>query len=129
LELLVGRAGGPQLELLDPVAGKAGVRVAIDEPRYSAETTAVQLLELAVCLPGGRTKLTQRAECRDSPLLAEDVRVLDHPHVRERGTTKRCLSPQRCHELGEITDEQAPPAGAGAVAHSPGCGRIGGSSP
>ena len=48
VQLLVARAHRAQLELLDAVAGEARMRMAVDEPRQSAETPAVELFDFAV---------------------------------------------------------------------------------
>jgi hypothetical protein len=47
VNLLVRRARGPQLELVDPIADEARVRVAIDEAGDRAAAPAVELLRLA----------------------------------------------------------------------------------
>ena len=127
MELLVGRAGGPQLELVDTVAGEAGVRVAVDQPWNGAETATVELLELRVGSSEPCTKLAHRTERGDSPVLAQDVRVADDLDGRERITPKRRLAAAWRRELREVADKQAPPAYA--VAHSADWACIGGSRP
>ena len=127
VELLVGGAGRAQLELVDAVAGEAGVRVTVDQPRYGAETAAVNLLELPVGFPKAHTKLAHRTEGGDSPVLAEDVRVAHDLDIRERVTPKRRFAAGRRRELCEVAHEQAPPARP--VAHSADWGGIGGSIP
>src|SRR5207253_2743184 len=42
VQLLVRRAAGAQRELLHAIAGEARVRVAVDEPRDRAQSTAVE---------------------------------------------------------------------------------------
>src|SRR5438094_6054512 len=127
VELLVGGAGGPQLELVDAVAGKAGVRVAVDQPREGAQTTTVELLELPVGFPKARIKLAHRAAGSDSSVLAEDVRVAHDLDGPERFAAKRGPTVGGRRELCEVADEQAPPARP--VAHSADWGCIGGSIP
>src|SRR6266566_1390682 len=127
VKLLVGRAGGSQLELVDTIAGKAGVRVAVDQPRYRAETATVELLELPKGALKLRAELAHRAERGDSPVLAQNVCVADDLDGREGITPKRRLVAARRRELREVADKQAPPACA--VTHSADWGCIGGSKP
>ncbi len=96
----------------------------VDEARQGAESTPVELFEPAAGLP--RPELAHRAERRYPAVFAQDVRVADNFHVRERPAAKRRLGASRRRELGEVADEQPP---TGAVAHSADLGRIGGSSP
>ena len=124
VELLVARAARAQRELVDAVAGEAGVRVAVDEPRDGAEPAAVDLLDLAV---EPRPQLAHRTDGGDSPVLAEDVRVLDDLDPAERVAAKRRLAAGGRRELCEVADEQPPPARP--VAHSADEGGIGSSSP
>ncbi len=127
MQLLIGDAGRAQLELVDAVAGETGVRVAVDQPRYGAETATVELLELPVGFSKCRIKPAHRAEGGDSPVLAEDVRVAHDLDCPERFAPKRRLAAGRSRELGEVADEQAPPARP--VGHSADWGCIGGSIP
>ena len=101
--------------------------MAVNQPWYGTETAAVDLLELPVGFPKGRTKLTHRTEGGDSPVLAQDVCVVHDLDGRERVTPKRRLAAGRRRQLSEVPHEQAPPALP--VAHSADWGGIGGSIP
>ena len=79
VQLLVGRAGRAERELLHAVAGKAGVRVAVDEPGDRAEPAPVDLVHLAVEL----RKVAHAADGLDRSAGAEDVRVFDHVDLGE----------------------------------------------
>ena len=85
-----------------PVAGEAGVRVAVDEPRDRAVPAAVELLDVAV----ERRQVTHAAHGCDPAVLAEHVRVLDHVDARRARGRAAARRPRRRRELGEIADEQ-----------------------
>ena len=130
VELLVGGTGGPQLELVDAVAGEAGVCVAVDQPRYGTEATSVELLELIEVSAGFAKlciKVAHRTEGSDASAFAQDVRVANDFDGRERLPSERRLAAHRSCQLSEIADEEAPTAYA--ATHSAGWGGIGGSSP
>jgi hypothetical protein len=110
MQLLVRGAYGAQLELLDSVAREAGMGVAVDQPRDGAETATVEFFKLAVRFPECRAKVAHRAERGDSPALAEDVCVVHDLDNSERGASKRRVRARRRCQLGDVTDEQAPPA-------------------
>jgi hypothetical protein len=84
--------------------------VAVDQPRDGAETASVELFELAVGFPEGRAKVAHRTEGSDSPALAEDVCVIHDLDKSERRACKRRVRARRRCQLGNVTDEQAPPA-------------------
>ena len=123
MQLLVGRAGRAQRELLHAVAGKAGVRVAVDEPGDRAEPASVDLVHLAV----ETRKVAHAADALDRSARAEDVRVFDHVDLGELASPQRGSRPCRCRELFQIADEQAAPAARGI--HPRSAGGIGASSP
>ncbi|MGZ4424856.1 MAG: hypothetical protein ACXVZK_09285 [Gaiellaceae bacterium] len=79
VELLVRRTGRAERELLHAVAGKAGVRVAVDEPGDRAEPAPVDLLHLAV----EPRKVAHAADALDRSAGTEDVRVFDHVDLDE----------------------------------------------
>ena len=61
--------------------------------------------------PRGRTarvggKIAHRADRLDLPVAAEHERVLDHPHVAERGAAERAAASRR-RDLREVADQQA----------------------
>jgi hypothetical protein len=101
--------------------------VTVDEAREGAESAPVELFELAAGVAQCRAELAHGTESRYSPVFAQDVRVTEDGHVRERAPAKRRVRASRRRELGEVADEQSPPAGD--VFHSADLGRIGGSSP
>src|SRR4029077_380039 len=82
VQLLVARATGAQGELLDAVAEKGRMRVAVDEARDRAKAGAVELLDLSVDgevahWPGGR----------HGAALAEHEGVLDHLELPQGSPT------------------------------------------
>jgi hypothetical protein len=79
VQFLVRRTGRAERELLHAVAGKAGVRVAVDEPGDRAEPPPVDLLHLAV----EPRKVAHAADSLDRCTGAEDVRVFDHVDLGE----------------------------------------------
>src|SRR5919198_1352407 len=83
-ELLVTGTAGPQLELVHPIAREARMRVTVDQPRQRAEASPVELLDLTV----ERLELSHAAEGGDSPVLAEDVRILEHVDSSKRLAAK-----------------------------------------
>jgi hypothetical protein len=85
VELLVGGAPGPQLELGDAVAREARVRMAVDEPRHRCPPLPVKLDDIGRQLC--RAQLRHAPDGTDVPLLAEDVGVLDDPQLTERRST------------------------------------------
>ena len=123
VQLLVARTDRAELELLDAVPGKTRMRVAVDEPRQSAQTGAVELLDLAV----ERTQVSHPADGRDLTPLAEEVRVIDDLDLAERVSSQRHVAPGGAHDLREVADEQ--PLRLAGRAHSAPRGGIGGSSP
>ena len=52
-----------------------------------------------------RRELAHRADRLDLPVAAEHERVVDHPHVAERGAAKRAAA-SRGRDLREIADQQ-----------------------
>ena len=81
MQLLVARAAGAQRELVDAVAAERRVRVAVDEPRDRAEPAAVDLVDVAV----ERRQVAHPPHRLDRVAVAEDVRVLEHLDLAERG--------------------------------------------
>ena len=123
VQLLVARASGPERELVDPVAGEAGMRVAVDEAGQRAQAAAVELLDVAV----EWLEIAHRADRRHEATLGQEVRVFDDLDFPERATAQRRLPPGRGHELREVSNEE--PLRPVRAAHSePGRG-IGTSSP
>ncbi len=115
MELLVRGTSRAQRELVDAVAAEARVRVAVDEARNGREPAAVDLLEvagrrvarrIARCPRQGGGEIAHRADRLDLPVAAEHERVVDHPHVAERGAAKRAAA-SRGRDLREIADQQA----------------------
>ena len=87
VQLLVARAAGSQRELLDAVAEKARVRVAVDEPGDRAQSAAVELLDVAV--EGEPRELVHRSGHGDPPPLAEDECLFDDLDFAERSAADR----------------------------------------
>jgi hypothetical protein len=124
MELLVGRSGGAHCEFVDAVARETGVGVAVDETRDRCETTGVELLDLAV----ERAEVAHPPGRRDSPVLAEDVPVLEDVNLTEGTAAERSVAAGRSDEPGEIADKEAAhrvassdgsrPSGAGPVSTS-----------
>src|SRR5581483_5700883 len=102
VQLLVGRSGGTECELVDAVAGEAGVRVAVDEARDRDQAAAVELVDLA---EAGR-EVAHAARRDDAPLLAQDVRALGHVDLAERAAAERCAAAGGSDELRQVPDEQ-----------------------
>ena len=118
VQLLVRRAGGTERELLDPVAGKARVRVAVDEARDRAAPPPVDLLHVAV----DRLEVAHAPDRHDLRPLAEDERVLDDRDLAEEcSAQRRCVAGRR-HELPDVADEQAAHA-PGSIGRSSSCSR------
>src|SRR5439155_677264 len=124
VQLLVGRACRAQSELVDAVAGEAGVRVAVDEAGKGAKPTAVELFDVAV---EGR-EVAHAADSGDPAVLTENVRLLEDIHLAERRAAKRSSGSGGRRELREVADQQPPPGGP-AVRHSRTIGGIGTVSP
>jgi hypothetical protein len=127
VQLLVARAGGAQGELVDAVAEKGRVRVAVDEARDRAETGAVDLLDFTVELVC--RELSHRSRGGHGAALAEHEGVLDElkvPQSRPAHGRARCSRSR--HELREIADEQ-PGAAGRPVTHGRGEGGSGTRSP
>ena len=123
VQLLVRGAPRAQRELLDAVAEKARVRVAVDEPGDRAESASVELLDVAV----ERRQVAHAADRLDRAAGTEDVRVRQHVDLAERGSAQWGLGAGRRRELREVADEQA--AGVARGAHSSLAGGIGASRP
>ena len=123
VQLFVRGAAGAQRELLDAVAEKARVRVAIHQPRECAQSASVELLDLA----GERRQVAHAADRLDRTAGAENVRVLQHVDLAERGSAQWRLGAGRRRQLSEVADEQAP--GVARRAHSSLEGGIGASRP
>ena len=118
VQLLIRRAGGTERELLDPVAGKARVRVAVDEARDRAAPPPVDLLHVAV----ERPEIAHAPNRHDPRPLAEDERVLDDRDLaEERPAQRRCVAGRR-HELPDVADEEAAHA-PGSIGRSSSCSR------
>ena len=103
VQLLVGGAARPERELLYPVAGEAGVRVAVDEAGDRRQAARVELFDL----PVERFQVAHPADRGDAAVLAEDVRVLDHLDLVEGVAAARPAAAGRRGELGEVADEEA----------------------
>ena len=102
MQLLVARAAGAQRELLDAVAAERRVRVAVDEPRDRAQPAPVDLDDVAV----ERRQVAHAPHRLDRVAGAEDVRVLEHLDVAERGAAQRRLTAGRRRQLRQVADEQ-----------------------
>ena len=89
VQLLVARAGCAARELLDAVAAKRRVRMAVDEAGDGAEAATVELLDV----PIERRQLRHRAHCLDRPAVAEHVRALDELPLAQAGSTQWCVTP------------------------------------
>ena len=118
MQLLVRRTGGPERELLDTVAGKARVRVAVDEARDCAAPAPVDLVDVAVEWP----EIAHPSDGHDPRPFAEDERVLDDGDLAERRSTERRCVADRRHELRDVADEQAAHA-PGSIGRSSSCSR------
>ena len=99
------------------------MRVTVDEPGDRAETTSVELVDVAV----ETRQVTHAADGLDRLARTEDVRILQHVHLAERAAAQRRCGAGGSHELREVADEQAALAARGP--HSRSCGGIGSSSP
>ena len=82
VELLVGGAGRSQRELLDPVAGEARVRMAVDEPGNRREAPAVELDDVGA----ERPQVAHAPDRADPAVFAEHVCVVGHRDVPQRVT-------------------------------------------
>ena len=78
------------------------MRVAVDEARDRAEAAAVDLDDVAV----ERRQVAHAPDRLDRLAAAEDVRVLEHVDLAERGPAQRRVAPGRRRELREVADEQ-----------------------
>ncbi len=118
VQLLVRRARGAKRELLDPVARKARVRVAIDEAGDRAASPPVDFDDVAV----DRLEIAHASDRHDLRALAEDERVLDDRDLAEKcSAQRRCVAGRR-HELTDVADEQAAHA-PGSIGRSSSCSR------
>lgn len=72
-KLVVRGASGAQRELVDAVAGKRRVRVAVDETGDRTEATAVEFFPRT----GQRTEGGHRPHGHDAIAVKEDIRILD----------------------------------------------------
>ena len=118
MQLLVRRARGAERELLDPVARKARVRVAIDEAGNRAASPTVDFDDVAV----DRLEIAHSPDRHDLRPVAEDERVLDDRDLAEqRSAQRRCVAGRR-HELADVADEQAAHA-PGSIGRSSSCSR------
>ena len=54
----------------------------------------------------GGGEIAHRADRLDLPVAAQHERVVDHPHVAERGAAKRAAA-SRGRDLRQIADQQA----------------------
>ena len=107
MQLLIARAAGAQRELVHPIPGKRGMRVAVDEPWHRAEASAVNLLDLDL---GAKPKIAHTPDSLDPGSLAEHVRVLQHVKVAQVAAAQRSTTDRRRDELAKVADEQAPQA-------------------
>ena len=118
VQLLVGRSRGAQRELLDAVACKARVRVAVDEARDGTAPRRVELLDVA----GERAELAHAPHLHDLRSLHEDVRTLDDHHFPQQRSAQRRGVAGRRHELRDVADEEAAHA-PGSIGRSMSCSR------
>ena len=116
MDLLVARAGGPKRELVDPVAGEARMRVAVDEAGDDAAAPRVEFDDVAV----ERPEITHPSDGDDLPVLAENERVPDDVDAAEGGAPERRAHPGRRCDLRDVADEEPrhcqgrPRSGSGA---------------
>ena len=103
MQLLIRGAGRAQRELFDAVAAERRVRMAVDESRNRAEAAAVDLLHIAV----ERRQVAHAAGCRDQPVLAEHVGVLDDRDRPEPGPARGRAARRRRRELLEVAHQEA----------------------
>ena len=73
-------------------------------PGTAHRPAAVELLDVAV----ERGEVAHPPDGGDRAVLAEDVRVLEHVHLAERGAAQGCAASRGRRELGEVADEQPP---------------------
>ena len=115
VQLLVARPARPQGKLLDTVAGKRRMCVAVDEAGHRATAATVDLLDIAA----ERVEISHASDLGDPTVIDDDVRVLDDVGPPEIGSAhRRCSTSRRCN-LTQVPDED--------LRHSRGC--IGTSSP
>src|SRR5690349_2663297 len=127
VQLLVARSAGAQVELGYAIAAEARVCVAVHEPRDRTEAATVELLDSGCVAAEPRVEAAHRPGRDDPSVLAQDISIVDDLQVAERTASERRLAPGRRRQLCEVANEQA---GRGAVvAHAPGSGGIGASSP
>src|SRR5581483_4714111 len=124
VQLLVARPRRAPRELVDPVAGEAGVRMAVDEPRDGGSTPAVELDDLVA----ERPEVSHPADGCDGVAVAEEVGILDDLDLGQRRASKRSPTTRGRDELRQVADEQPgrPPCRAD---HSRETGGTGSSSP
>ena len=118
VQLLVRRSRGAQRELLDAVARKARVRVAVDEAGDRAAPLRVELLDVAV----ERAELAHAPHLHDLRSLQQDVCILEDRHLPQQGPAQRRGVAGRRHELRDVADEQAAHA-PGSIGRSMSCSR------
>ena len=115
VQLLVARPARPQGKLLDTVAGKRRMCVAVDEAGHRAAAAAVDLLDVAA----ERGQLSHTSDLGDPAVVHDDVCVLEDVGAPEVASAqRRCSTGRRCN-LTQVPDED--------LRHSRGC--IGTSSP
>src|SRR5262249_40604062 len=110
-------AARTQRELVDPVAGEAGVGVAVDEARDRAQSATVELHRRVLDAP----EVAHASGADDHAFLAEEVRVLDHVDAPEVCATQRGALAGRADGLSWAAGGRA--GGAGGVPHSSGASR------
>src|SRR5204863_7849199 len=80
MQFLVRSAGRAERELVHPIAGEAGVGVAVDKTGDSAAPAAVDLHHLLEL----RRKVAHRSDALGAAVPREEVCVLDHVDIAER---------------------------------------------
>ena len=102
MELFIARSRRAQRELLHPVAGKACVRVTVDEPRDGAEAAPVQLDDVS----RRQVEVDHLARRHDAAVFAENEGVLEHAHVSKRRAAERRMRAGRGRELREVAHQE-----------------------
>jgi hypothetical protein len=102
VQLLVRRARRAQRELLDPVAGEAGMRVAVDEAGDGGEPCPVELIDVV----GESREPPHLPHLDDARALAEHVCALEHVERGEVGAAERRARARGRRQLSEIADEE-----------------------
>ena len=87
---------------MHPVAGEAGMRVAVDEPRDGGEAASVDLDDV----PRDPGQLAHAADGLDACAVTDDVGVFDHAHRAQGVAAERCGHCGGRHDLREVVHEQ-----------------------